>query len=651
MDLSLERPPQTRTWIVVTLCLLGMAIALELLRRDLGASRFVSDERVVGHVEMLRGTAKRRARGSFFWERLGSDAKVRRRDAIRTGADASARVRLDDGRAIDVAENSLVVLNDAVNLDVEFLQGRFVVRAPDGRASEEVFATGSDVRRVPLRADLVAPPDGDTRLTVVGEETVAFQWKDAGHEARALVLAPARGSKRTIPLDGNLEQTSLALPPGAYRWWLQGATGTVSETRSFRVTRVTFPELSAPAENAKVPVLLDDLRARFAWLVGRSDSGHAGNVAVEVFKEGTETPLATATAPGDAGERWLSNLALGDLRWRLRWNVDGGQWISGVRRFTLSPVDAVGIATMPAEDGILETGRPTTFRWSVRPPVAATTRWELVDERGEVIESRTGDESSFAEWTAPRTGDFRWRVQAVTTNERRELASSPWRKLRVVAGNAIALEKPTAGKRFEFWQDPPPVELQWNDPGASDGTKYRVRASPDASFRVLATETEGVNGSASLSPRSLVAGRTYYWRVEALDGTGALARTSDVGKFYFGLPPRLPAPEIDEALRATPVLYRVLEMNTAPALRWKSVADAQGYRLTIVRGGRPTFQRQLDGNTREFPVPALQPGAYQWFVEAVDPAGRSGAPSLQGAIQLELGKRLAAPEVSAEEED
>lgn len=650
MDLSLERPQHGRTWVVVTLCLLGMGGALEALRRDLASSRFTSDERVVGHVEMLRGTAKRRARGSFFWERLADDAKVRRRDAIRTGADASARVRLDDGRAIELSENSLVVLNDAVNLDVEFLQGRFVVRAPDGKAAEEVYASGSDVRRVPIHADLVAPADGETRLTVTGEETITFQWTDAGHEARALVLVPARGAKRTLAVDAGVEQTSVALPPGNYRWWLQGAAAAVSQTRSLRVSRVTFPELASPAENAKVPVLLDDLRARFAWLVGRSDAGSPGSVAVEVFKEGADKPFATATVPGDAGERWLSNLALGDLRWRLKWSVDGGEWISGARRFSLSPVDSVEVATMPAEDGILETGRPTTFRWSLRPPVAATTRWEIVDDRNEVVDSRTGDESSFAEWTATRTGEFRWRVQAVTANGR-ELATSSWRKLRAVSGNAIRLESPPSGKRFEFWQDPPLVEMRWNDPGAGEGTRYRVRASPDTNFRVLATQTEGKDGRATFAPQSLVAGRTYYWRVEALDGSGGLARTSDVGKFYFGLPARLPAPAIDEELRKAPILYRVLEMDVAPMLRWKSVDDAVGYRLTIARAGRPTFQRQLDRETRELATPALQPGLYQWFVEAVDPAGRSGAPSQSGEVKIELGRRLGAPEVSAEEED
>ena len=649
MDLSLERPPNTKTWVVVFVCLLGMTSALEALRRDLGATRFSSDERIVGHVETLSGTAKRRARGSFFWERLAMDTTLRRRDAVRTGADASARVRLEDGRAIELSENSLVVLNDAVNLDIDFLQGRFVVRAPDGKAAEEVFASGSDIRRVPIRAELLSPADNETRVTITGDETVTFQWKDTAHEAQMLVLQPARGAKRSINIDAGAEQTSIALPADSYRWWLAAKNSAVSETRSFRVAHVTFPEMVAPSENARVPVLLDDLRARFSWIVGRSNAG-AGSIAVEVFKDGNDKPFATATTPGDSGEQWLSNLALGELKWRLRWNVDGGQWLSGIRSFTLSAVDSVDIATMPSEDTILETGRPTTFRWSLRPPVAATTRWELVDERNEVIESRTGDESSFVEWTATRTGDFRWRVQAVTANGR-ELASSPWRKLRVVSGNAIALEAPATGKRFEFWQEPPAVEVRWNDPGAGKATRYRVRASPDSSFRVLSTQTEGTDGRTALAPGSLVAGRTYFWRVEALDGSGALARTSDVSKFFFGLPPRLAAPELDADIKKGPVLYRVLEMDVAPTLRWKTVDEAQGYRLTIARSGSPTFQRQLDKDAREFPAPTLQPGTYQWFVEAVDPAGRAGAASVRGELVLELGRRLAAPEVSAEEED
>ncbi len=188
---------------LVAAIVLGLLLARE-------APRAASARAMTGQVTELVGGARRRAADNVVWHTLRLGDSVHDGDAVFTGPDAAARVRLTSGGELTLEPSSLVVLTGLAG-EVELRRGGLVARASEGglravAASGAVMIgeTGSvHLRQNPGEPAVVEVLGGSARLvTTLGEKTLTEN--QAGGFDRAGNLAPAttRPARLTAPESG-----------------------------------------------------------------------------------------------------------------------------------------------------------------------------------------------------------------------------------------------------------------------------------------------------------------------------------------------------------------------------------------------------------------------------------------------------------------
>lgn len=161
---------------------------------------------------------------------------------------------------------------------------------------------------------------------------------------------------------------------------------------------------------------------------------------------------------------------------------------------------------------------------------------------------------------------------------------------------------------------PSSVVLEWNaSPGAAT---YHLQVATDSGFAVPVLNQSGL-AATSLQTGSLLAGQTYYWRVNAANNSGA-SGWSETWSFTVLSAPSIPI----LLLPADQASNQPLEL----ALQWNSSVAATWYRVQFGVDsvfGSPLLDDSLSGTSRS--VTHLATGAtYFWRVRAGNSGGVSG---------------------------
>jgi len=166
------------------------------------------------------------------------------------------------------------------------------------------------------------------------------------------------------------------------------------------------------------------------------------------------------------------------------------------------------------------------------------------------------------------------------------------------------------------------VEFQWNPStdANKDAITYVIQLATDNQFSQIVKTQEGTNSSQVFT---LEKGKSYYWRVKAIDSKNLSGEYSSTNSFYTEsdvIANHLPfAPEL-----VLPVLNSTINSGTI-SLSWKATdvdaADVLLYDVYLGTSNPPTQKIATNNATGKLDVVANSSNIYYWKVVVKDNHG------------------------------
>lgn len=314
----------------------------------------------IGRVSIAAADIRRRSDRSLAWETLHNGDSAYAQDTLFVPPGADAQLIFNDGTTLELAENSLVVVETSESPRVHLAQGTLLAQkvpralaidtvagvtelAP--RASASVSARGEDARidvfNGTAHANGQALAAGDARVLAAGVSTTAPAWP-------AQLLSPDRNQRLFVPatppaltllwksplharlqIDTSEEFTHPTLEeqapasnsytfhaptPGIYYWRLADDAGhSLSETRRFTLAEDKPPEPLRPAVHEIVGALPSHLLA-FVW----TPAAGAEHYRLELSTRPDFATLIVETASQSTVAYLERELGEGTYYWRVR---------------------------------------------------------------------------------------------------------------------------------------------------------------------------------------------------------------------------------------------------------------------------------------------------------------------------------------------
>ena len=369
----------------------------------------------------------------------------------------------------------------------------------------------------PALPALMSPADFALDLPNTGNKLV---WHKSSRATLYHVQVSAKADFSTLAVNDSGADTTRTLGNlayGAYFWRVEAknAAGTSGFTAVWHFSTqqpqpAAAPALVSPA-NAATGVILNPVltwRPAARAALYRIQVSTVANFASFVDRDSTRTDTARTVGPLLAEQTYY---------WRVQAvNGDGDGEYSEVRSFT-TRAGAVGKVTLvaPADDAKLTLGAGMILVWKPAPG-AARYRVQIsgtADFAARLVDDSAVTDTVKAILQLQDGKTYYWRVAAINSAGIGEYSDARKFTLNAIVATGPALLKPADGAAdLER-----PVVLVWS-PIAS-ATQYRVEVAKSPTFATLVLkDTLGRDTTDAL--RSLEAGTTYYWRVQAFSAAG-----------------------------------------------------------------------------------------------------------------------------------
>jgi len=387
------------------------------LTADAFASRPVGVGKPIGTITYKNRQAEQKSNGTPLWNSVRRDGPVYNRDTIRTAAESSATIKLNDGTEIALNEESMVFIDlDPKRTTLNLTGGSVSV---DNGASAAPVQLATRAGTVDLAGGRLQLLDG-ARGVEVSLETGKAAYRPAASTATRDRSSGALASEATgdaRPGDGETPSSVAIAAHSNYN--LSANT----------VSKLAFaPRL--PVAGAIIARATGSAPIRFEWeRVGPAptDSSPRGVTLIIARDSAMRDVVASVSVDADFAEVALES---GQYYWRLDDHTsgqpaDGAVAQSPVRWFTVQRVDApVPLSPAGASFTYLETPPLVSFSWS-KVASASLYRLEIFSAAGgDPIEAKTvSDWRLSVAGLAP--GSYTWRVVAIVGPERVEAASKP----------------------------------------------------------------------------------------------------------------------------------------------------------------------------------------------------------------------------------
>lgn len=638
----------------------GAATGTYLLYQDMTETGMSGQGAPMAQVLRTEKRVKRKLASSFVWNTVQSEQPLFRRESIQTGAESSALIRLVGGESIELRENSLVVIDDTKNLMNNFIRGSLVLHQETG--DSVVTSTGDgkvEIQELPIQ--LISPSISEVFFTPKGNsKEIRFEWKarDSSTPAGTSPVSVQISKTSAFQKLETLKENSTELPAGRYFWRLvqsekEKKEETLSVVGQFSVTEAVPLTLTSPVNGERIEFYGDRASIEFRWV----DQPASNLENVEHLLEVSDNSefrniIAEKRVTAKSQIARISGIPNGGLYWRIRskWgnlNITSPQQAFRVEQAASIPIELI----FPRDRAILP---EASLRLSWKSELhGKENRYSVEIESTSPSLNFTKTESTQASGvniTTLSPGSYRWRVQITSKNQ--TLGASEWQEFTIARGGVITLTAPSINQRIGYWKNPVSFPFRWEpDPlvtAEGSTNTYQLELSEEVDFRNNVSMKRTRANTLNSSELALQPG-TYHWRIQVLDETGLVQKSSAPLKFTYGVHPILGPPA--SATPETGTKLNPLELELDPALSWSSVENAVSYEVIVFREFRQVkklWLRQVTVGT-SISLKDAPEGIFTWSVRALDPLDRLGEPLPERKLILDGGAPLAPPKTLTRE--
>ncbi len=634
-----------------TLILLG--IALVELSFEFAPQPKPTGQRI-GLITYKNHYAERKLEGVMLWTPVTQDGPLFNEDTIRTAADSSAVLHLQNGVDISMSEETMVVVQLAAGQaklslglgqigvahvppsskkgaqgglvistsagQVKVLSGALTVgRKADGQADVHVIAgeaqvtEGGKVHTLSPKdepVELLKPDLGAVFIKTQPQIPVDFSWKTArpGYDQN-LVIALDASFKRVVLNQQASSPLKAALGDGDYFWKLTGPDGD-SRASWFSVRSVLPPTLVTPEKGKQFTYFAGYPSLSFSWLP----------LEVANYYKVTVTDALTGTVEFTQStfQNTLvtSQLGAGAYQWKVA-AYCGPQNIevdSQPLAFTIQQVSAAAPLLQPVQPS----GNKTqVFSGVALKQGAIVAKWNNVEgaDHYDVTVSKHADGTEVVLKKSVITNSLRldkklddgqyYLTVTAVSNQVSSPESAPM-PFQVANTQPLIPQHPNVQDELDPGQSK--VFFDWRDP--NQGGNYRVLVSSTLNMKTLIATHNSTNTSCEISLPADLQGM-LYWQVQLQNDQGVILSQSPVQQ--FSRPRRLSSP-----VPLTPIADFGVDAIYVPEvqLRWKPSPDANYYqvRLYQILGGFKVLYKEWRGwdTTAAWSFLELGKGKYAW---------------------------------------
>ncbi len=653
-----------RILIVFLFCSLGVITGSVLLYKDYKSSDGKEHGLALATLERKELRVKRKAASSFLWSNIELKENLYLKDSVQTGENAAATIRLKDNTALELGENSLVVIDDVKNLSLNFMQGSLVLKTSDGDQKITVDQSGK-TKFEQLKASLKFPESLANIFTAVTTKEIYFEWDAKDSTQTKLEIAKDKVFKQlVVSKQVNSKSSKENLPVGKYYWRISDASGPISQPGSFKILLVQATTITWPLNDTKVSLWKKDSNIQFRWVVPQNEEqieiSELSNVSYKVELATDSLFKNTYHSIGvnfSSGNSNISNIQTGINYWRMVAQFGDIKLYSKIEKFNVESIENIAVdLEYPEEKEKIDLKSELRFTWNSSSQVI-DYEIEIQSQNGEKV--LTQKTNSFAYiWKKPVEGTFQWRVLAYYKNQK--VSESTWRKFNLITGLPVRLASPINNQEIYWWEKPKEFEFKWDEDSYTkthDG-KYLVEIAQDHEFKNIVGSYKTKNTSISNENLKVKQG-TWFWRVRSLDQTGNFIRDSKPESFKYGvypvLPPATPIAPLSGASR------NILKDKGDVEFSWSEIKDAKEYEFVIYEANRTPasgstqkviYKKNISENKltiEEERIKKFTDGNYQWSVRAIDPIKRKGEFMKPVDWVVTYGELLAPPEILSPE--
>ncbi len=659
MESTLElRPQPLRQFAVAVICIGLAAWCTHLLLQDINGTGDEGSGTPAATLERKQSKVRRKSAKSFVWNNTSHNQNFYRKDAIQTGPQSTALVKLKDGSLLELGENSLVVFDEASSMPFLFEKGNVVITRSDGTEAQLTATKKGPAQVQDFKIKLIEPKAlAEIFIRPSEEKSLAFSWSKTSDPSTSPAFVEISSDRsftkkkmKSYPVDeDNPGKLSIDLGQGRYFWRVSQGGQAISRIGQFQIIEATPAKLVFPVSQERITRFDESEGVKFLYKFLNTTHG---THRLELSSSGQfKNLIQNETIDPKSGEVTLGGLSDRTYFWRIRSTYGNTEFLSIPESFTLQKKADLNLTLVrPANDSEFKVGSETRFHWQSESG-ADSYRLELTDTRGKKVAEQ---ELQTQTWSIKSlaVGTYQWKVTAL--RKKRAIGQSQVSRFEIHAGDALELIEPAMGKRFEYWRFPSTAEFKWKASSAEPGQLYMLEVAKDAGFTSVVT-SERTNSSTlqAETDRFTATENDYYWRVKLVSLDGMVLRQSGVRKFkWTHFPPIAPPAEISPKDEKE---YDVVHEGD-PVLSWNKVENAHGYEITLYleeKDGRkvasnnrkPYLKTVVAGNLSNptLPLKKMKPGIYSWSISSVDEMDRRGPESESRKFKVSYGKVLQAP--------
>lgn len=347
-------------WLIIALCVESVLLLWHLGVVSFGHRSAQKGAAVAGLIATSENELRRRGVDSLVWEKTAVKEDVYFYDSLLTLSQSTAKLKLDHGTEVDLAENTLVTLEPSSEgtrgeIRLRFTKGHMNARNPFRPARIEApefavdLSAGSELQMREVGEGVVEMQMEKGTATVQGDDgakvemnsgrllrmkageakavelDTKLKWKSTPEkrvyihgdhaplalswngEASELVIQKSGAAEYTVPVSGN--QASLELPAGDYRVYPRASGGQIGAPFEIQVWKAPSLHLITPLPRNRVR---SEETTSFIWTRLPEASRY-------VLKVRDKSPVMEVKVPGNSGAIQFDEET--DALWSV-WGVD-----------------------------------------------------------------------------------------------------------------------------------------------------------------------------------------------------------------------------------------------------------------------------------------------------------------------------------------